>query len=141
MVNSATGDAASANSQAVFCTGAGKVNSTADATPPSTMAQGMGLVTTPFKALRTASSAPPLAPSSRDSAMHSELVMTMSTTISTITGPTLRGPSRAASNGTPMKPVLGNAATKAPKEASFQPMRSLNDTTTANPTITSAQNR
>jgi hypothetical protein len=55
--------------------------------------------------------------------MHSELVMTMSTTMTTITVPTAAGPSKAAISGTPMKPELGNAATSAPKAASFQPMR------------------
>ena len=57
--------------------------------------------------------------------MHSEVVITMSTMMVTMIGPAARGPSRATSSGTPMKPVLGNAATSAPKEASFQPMRAF----------------
>jgi len=104
----------------------------------------MGLAAMPLRALLAASSAPdtpPPAPSSRDSAMHSELVTTMSTMIITITGPTLLGPISAASSGTPMNPVLGNAATKAPMEASFQRMRSFSDMATANATITSAHSK
>ena len=38
-------------------------------------------------------------------------------------GPAACAPSSATSSGTPMKPVLGNAATSAPNDASFQPMR------------------
>jgi len=73
--------------------------------------------------------------------MHSELVTTMSTTISTITGPALCGPSSAASSGTPMNPVLGNAATSAPMEASFQRMRLFMVMTMANATMISAHSR
>ena len=39
-----------------------------------------------------------------------------------ITGPTLAVPKSVASMGTPMKPVLGHAATNAPKEASLHPI-------------------
>ena len=40
-----------------------------------------------------------------------------------------------------MKPVLGKAATSAPKEASFQPMRPLRVTATVNATMISAHSR
>ena len=71
--------------------------------------------------------------------MHSEVVITMSTMMVTMIGPAARGPSRATSSGTPMKPVLGNAATSAPNEASFQPMRGFRLVATAKPTMISAQ--
>jgi len=70
--------------------------------------------------------------------MHSELVMTMSTTMVTMAGPALCAPSSATKSGTPMKPVLGKAATSAPKAASFQPMCALRVSATVAPTITSA---
>ncbi len=70
--------------------------------------------------------------------MHSELVITMSTTMVTMIGPAARAPSSATSSGTPMKPVFGKAATSAPNEASFQPMRAFRLMATVNPTITSA---
>ena len=73
--------------------------------------------------------------------MQTELVITMSMTMVTIAGPAARAPSKATSKGTPMKPVFGKAATSAPKDASFQPMRLFLVTAMANPTITSAQNR
>jgi hypothetical protein len=38
-----------------------------------------------------------------------------------ITGPAAGSPKRATRSGTPMKPALGNAATRAPKAASFNP--------------------
>ena len=56
------------------------------------MAHGIGLPAMPFKALTTAARlpcAPPLP--TRDRAMHSELVISMSTTMVTITGPDERG--------------------------------------------------
>ena len=55
-----------------------------------------------------------------------------------ITGPATPAPSRAASSGTPMKPVLGKDATRAPKDASFQPMRPRRVTAIVAPTISSA---
>ncbi len=76
--------------------------------------------------------------SSLESAMHSEVVMTMSTVIVTMMGPAARGPSRATSSGTPMKPVFGKAATSAPKAPSFQPMRAFRLIVTVKATITSA---
>ena len=124
MVNSATGEAASASRPRVCITGAGKLHCKADATAPSTMAQGMGLSATPCNAFLAATSAPwTSAESSRDSAMHSDEVITRSMTMVTIAGPAARAPSSATSSGTPMKPVLGNAPTSAPKDASFQPIR------------------
>ena len=51
------------------------------------------------------------------------------------------GPSSAAIRGTPMKPVLGNAATSAPKEASFQRMRAFKLMAMLKPTTTKAQNK
>ena len=73
--------------------------------------------------------------------MHNEVVITISTTIVTMAGPAACAPSKATSSGTPMKPVLGKAATKAPKEASFQRIRLFRLTATVKATITSAQNR
>jgi hypothetical protein len=68
--------------------------------------------------------------------MHSEVVMTMSTSMPTMMGAAASGPSKATSRGTPMKPVLGKAATSAPNDASFQRMRSLSVTAIVKPTIT-----
>lgn len=142
MVNSATGEAASASMATVFSTGPGRVNCNAEASAPSAMDQGMGLVAMPLKALLSATPTPWVpAPSRRDNAMHSELVMTMSTTMVTMAGPALCAPSNATKSGTPMKPVLGKAATRAPKAASFQPMRALRVRATAAPTMTSAHSR
>jgi hypothetical protein len=76
--------------------------------------------------------------SSLESAMHSEVVITMSTMMVTMMGPAARGPSRATSSGTPMKPVFGKAATSAPKAPSFQPMRAFRLIVTVKATITSA---
>jgi len=144
-VNSATGEAASASSQAVFSTGPGRRKDHAEATPPRMMAHGIGLVSTPLSALRAASNTAvrplPSASSSRDSAMHSELVITMSTTIVRITVPAADGPSSATISGTPMKPELGNAATSAPSEASFQRIRSLSEMTIAKATTVSPHSR
>ena len=146
MVNNATGEAESPNRPTVRSTGPGKCHANLDASAPDRMAQGMGLAATPLSALRAAwaaevSDSPPGAESRRESAIHSELVMTMSTIIVTMAGPAAWAPSSATSSGTPMKPVLGNAATKAPKAASFQPMRPRRVTSTASATITIAQNK
>ena len=59
----------------------------------------------------------------------------------TMVGPAAEGPSKATNSGTPMKPVLGKAATSAPKEASFQRMRSLRLTDTLKATIRLAHKR
>ena len=72
--------------------------------------------------------------------MQADVVMTMSMAMVTMTGPALCAPSRATSMGTPMKPVLGKAATSAPKAASFQPMR-LRVRVTVTPTMTTAHSR
>ncbi len=139
MVNSATGEAASASRPTVLSTGPGRSRLTAEATPPSRMDQGMGLCSMPWSALFAAWAKPcSSAPSSRDSAMHSEVVITMSTTMVTMMGPAAAAPISATKSGTPMKPVLGNAATSAPKAASFQRMRSFRVTTTVKATVTSA---
>jgi hypothetical protein len=71
--------------------------------------------------------------------MHSDEVTTRSNAIVMIIGPAAGAPSRATSSGTPMKPVFGNAATSAPKAASFQPMRALRVNTTTPATTASAQ--
>ena len=134
MVNSATGEAASPSMASVCSTGAGSVHCAQDASAPSAMAQGMGLAAMPLSALRSATPAPPGMPR-RDSAMHSEVVTSMSSAMLNITGPALCAPSKATSSGTPMKPVLGKAATSAPKAASFQPRRRRVSATTA-PTST-----
>ncbi len=82
---------------------------------------------------------PPAAPPACASAMHNELVMNMSIRMVAIIGPTTAGPNNAASSGTPMKPVLGNAATSAPNEASFSPTTSSSEKATVTNTISSAQ--
>jgi hypothetical protein len=65
----------------------------------------------------------------------------MSMTMVTMAGPAAAVPNKATNKGTPMKPVLGNAPTKAPKAASFQPMRLLSVTATTKATMTKAQNK
>ena len=65
----------------------------------------------------------------------------MSTVIETIAGPAASAPSSATKRGTPMKPVLGKAATSAPKDASFQPVRGPRVTAMVKPTMISAHNR
>ena len=93
------------------------------ANAPIKMAHGMGLPMTRPKACFAARFAPSMpAPSKRDKATHSEVVSNISTKIVAIAGPALAAPSNMANNGTPINPVLGKAATKAPKEASFHPM-------------------
>jgi hypothetical protein len=57
--------------------------------------------------------------------MHSDVVMTRSSQDGEMAGPAAPAPSSATSSGTPMKPVLGKAATSAPKDASFQRTRSF----------------
>ena len=81
------------------------------------------------------------ATSMRDSATHTEEVITMSTKMVTMAGPAACGPSKATSKGTPMKPVLGKAATNAPSEASFQRMRSFRLMATLNATMSKAHNK
>ena len=109
---------------------------------PSAIDHGIGLSAIPFRALRAASAAPcSSAPSSRDSAMHSELVTIRSTSMVRIAGPAAAAPSSATSSGTPMKPVLGNAATSAPNAASFQRMRAFMLVRTTSATTASAQAR
>ena len=46
--------------------------------------------------------------------------MKRSASIEQITGPAACAPNSATKSGTPMKPVLGNAATSAPNAASFR---------------------
>ncbi|MNI84428.1 hypothetical protein D3C73_1413340 [compost metagenome] len=72
----------------VCSTGAGSVHCAQEARAPSAIAQGMGLAAMPLSALRSATPAPPGWPS-RDSAMHREVVTSMSTAMLTITGPAL----------------------------------------------------
>ena len=142
MVNKATGEAASASKPTVLATGEASCRPCQENTPPSKMAQGMGLRTTPARALRAATAIPcSSAASNWDSATHSDVVITMSTTMLTMAGPAAVGPSKATSRGTPMKPVFGNAATRAPSEASFQRMRRLRLTATVKPTISRAHTR
>ena len=73
--------------------------------------------------------------------MHIELVTNMSIRMVAIIGPTIAGPNSAASNGTPMKPVFGKAATSAPNEASFKPTTSSSENAMVTSTITSAHTR
>ena len=138
MVNSATGEAASASMDTVLSSGPGRRHCRAEASAPRAIDQGMGLVSMPRSARRSATAMPWVpAPSSRDSAMHSEVVSSMSTSMVRMAGPAACAPSSATSSGTPMKPVLGKAATSAPKAASFQPMRARVSATMP-PTITRA---
>ena len=112
------------------------------ATVPNKIAQGMGLLAARRNACLAARPAPSIpAPSSRDSATHSELVTTISTKIVAIAGPAAAAPSSAVSSGTPMNPVLGNAATKAPSDASFQPITPRLVIKTVAVTMVSAQNK
>ena len=83
------------------------------------MAQGKGFFTTPSNAFLAAWPTPCWpAPSKRDSAMQRDVVMTMSMTMVTMAGPAAAVPSKATNKGTPIKPVLGKAPTKAPNAAS-----------------------
>jgi hypothetical protein len=73
MVNSATGEAASASRPMVFITGAIGCTPRPDDKPPSRMAQGIGFSAMPFSAFFAASAAPcSSALSRRDRAMHSD---------------------------------------------------------------------
>jgi hypothetical protein len=71
--------------------------------------------------------------------MHSEEVTTRSNAIVMMIGPAACAPRMATSSGTPMKPVFGNAATSAPKAASFQPTREFRVNATTPATTASAQ--
>jgi len=59
----------------------------------------------------------------------------------TIAGPTAWAPSKATNKGTPMKPVLGKAPTKAPRDASFQRTRRFRLMAMPKATITKAHNK
>ena len=124
MVNSATGVAALASRLTVLSSTAGNTHCCAVNPAPSRIAQAIGLPSTPRKALpsacRMACRPLPSAPSSRDSAIQTEDVITMSAATSRMIGPLAASPSRATSSGTPMKPLFGNTATSAPMAASFQ---------------------
>ena len=139
-MNSAVGDAASASMLTGCSSRCGGVQPLAATTQPAAMAHGSGFVAMPFSACSAARSAPcaPAAPR-RDSAMHSDEVMTMSIASAAIAGAAARWPSRPTSSGTPMKPELGKAATSAPKAASFQPTAPRRVSPTASATIASAQ--
>ena len=142
MVNSATGEAASPSRPTVLATGPINSKFQYENAAPKEIAHGMGLRTTPAKALRAATAAPcSPAASMRESATHSEVVITMSTTMVTMAGPAAAEPNKATKSGTPMKPVLGKAATKAPKEASLQRMRAFRLMAMLNATMTKAQNK
>ena len=74
----------------VLSTGPGSTQPAADATAPSTIDQGMGLVSMPRMDLRSAVETPCApATSRRESAMQSDVVMIMSIAIVRITGPAL----------------------------------------------------
>ena len=142
MVNSATGDAPSASMPIVLRAGSQSSKPVAVVKQPRKIAQGSGFFSTPFSALPMARETPcSLAPSSRDSAMHSDEVTIMSIASATMAGPAARWPSSATSSGTPMKPEFGNAATRAPKDASFQPTAPRRVVTTVSATISSAHSR
>ena len=139
MVNSATGEAASASMAIVRSAGPGSLSPVADARPPSRMAHGIGFCRMPRSACRAALPAPcSSAPSRRERAMHSDDVTTRSKAIVMIIGVAAPAPRIATSSGSPMKPVFGKAATSAPKAASFQPMRCLRASATVAPTTISA---
>ena len=150
MENSATGLAESASMRTTVSGGPASRTPLADSAAPSPIAHGSGLDSAPRSARSAAARAPgPAAPgppapstpgacSSCDKPMHSELVTNRSASTVQITGPAAAGPSSATSSGTPMKPVLGNAATSAPNAASFNPTRALRDTRIVKNTTTSA---
>ena len=96
----------------------------------------------PTSAFLVACAAPcSLAPSKRESATHKDVVMTMSITMVTMAGPAAADPRSATNKGTPMKPVLGNAPTKAPNAPSFQPIRRFMVTAKTKATMIKAQNK
>jgi hypothetical protein len=140
MVNSATGVALSASMRSAVSSGPWSSARWPTAARParSTTAAGSTARRAPPAARPHAPRPCPAPACSCDSAMHSELVTNRSASTVQITGPAAAGPSSATSSGTPMKPVLGNAATSAPKAASFRPMRAFSDTAMVKPTTTSA---
>ena len=82
----------------------------------------MGLRSTPCSARNTARAGPcSVAAPHCDRPMQTEVVTTKSTSSVAMTGPAPASPNSARMSGTPMKPELGNAATKAPMAASGQP--------------------
>src|SRR6476660_3473117 len=106
------------------------------------MAHGSGFEMTPLRTLsRAARLWPAPARPTRDSATHNDVVTVKSTASEITTGPIPRPPVNEVIKGMPMKPVLGNAATKAPNEASFQPMDPFLVVTMLIATISTAQIR
>ncbi len=121
MVNSATGDAASASMRTTTSGGPARRMPAAENAAPSAIDHGSGLAMAPRRARRNAWRQPaPAASWACANAMHNELVMNRSTRMVLIIGPATCGPISATSSGTPMKPVFGKAATSAPKAASFR---------------------
>ncbi len=126
MVNSATGDAASASMRTTTSGGPDSWIPATENSAPAAIDQGSGLLKAPRSARASAARVPwPAASCICASAMHSEVVMNRSARMVQIIGPAAAGPSSATSSGTPMKPVFGNEATSAPKAESLRCTRSL----------------
>ena len=118
MVNSATGEAASASMRTTTSGGPASWMPATENSAPAAIDQGSGLLNAPRSARASAARVPsPAASCICASAMHSEVVMNRSARMVQIIGPAAAGPSSATSSGTPMKPVFGNDATSAPKAA------------------------
>jgi hypothetical protein len=142
MVNSATGLAASASMRTMVSAGPVSFQPMAEKVAPSAMDQGMGFLATPSRMRRAAFHRPwPVAPCASASARQTVVVITRSAVMVQMAGPAADGPSKATSSGTPMKPVFGNAATSAPKAASFSCTSGPSVTAIVKPTITAAHNR
>src|SRR5205085_6211788 len=119
MVKSATGVAASASMRTIASIGPTGFRPVAELAAPSAMAQGNGLNAAPRNAVTIAARCPCLDASCHcASAMHTELVRTMSTTMVEIIVPAAAGPTSVTTSR--MNPVLGKAATCAPNAASFR---------------------
>ena len=144
IVNSATGEAESASIFTTCAAAPGNCVAVAAASAPSAIAQGCGFVAAPRNERAiTVGIGAPAAPSLRcpcacASARHSVLVRNRSTSSVPITGPAAASPNSATSNGTPMKPLFGNAATSAPKAAFFRSTPRLRAMTTVSATTSSA---
>ena len=139
MVNKATGDAASASMRTTTSGGPASLRSATENSAPAAIDHGSGLLSAPRSARSSAARAPsPAASWACANAMHSEVVMNRSARMVQIIGPAAAGPSSATSSGTPMNPVFGNAATSAPKAASFRCTRSPSVKAMAANTISSA---
>jgi len=138
-VNSATGVAESASILTMVSAGPIGYTPVADDTIPAPMAHGSGLLSAPRRE-RSTDATGPSSPRSPICArpIATELVISRSISTVVMTGPAAEAPSSAASIGTPMKPVFGNAVVSAPNAASFRPTRGERVTATVPNTISIA---